>query len=47
MLSPVERAQHASDRFSGKSVIGLVDWLSSCPENGWFEPIPSESTDTL
>jgi AbrB family looped-hinge helix DNA binding protein len=26
---------------------GLVQWLLSCPEKGWFEPIPSESTDTL
>ncbi len=26
---------------------GLVDWLLECPEKNWFEPIPSESTDTL
>src|SRR5258708_2245456 len=26
---------------------GLVDWLLSCPVKGWFEPIPSESTETL
>lgn len=26
---------------------GLVDWLLSCPEKGWFRPLPSESTDTL
>ena len=26
---------------------GVVDWLLACPEKGWFEPIPSESTDTL
>ena len=26
---------------------GLVDLLSSCPAKGWFEPIQSESTDTL
>lgn len=26
---------------------GLVDWLLSCPEKGWFQPIDSESTDTL
>jgi len=26
---------------------GLVDWLLSCPEKGWFEPVPSESTDSL
>ena|SRR3990172_1355444 len=26
---------------------GLVDWLLACPEKGWFQPLPSESTDTL
>ena len=26
---------------------GLVDWLASCPEKGFFVPIESESTDTL
>lgn len=26
---------------------GLVDWLLSCPEKGFFVPIDSESTDTL
>jgi bifunctional DNA-binding transcriptional regulator/antitoxin component of YhaV-PrlF toxin-antitoxin module len=25
----------------------LVDWLLACPEKGFFEPIESESTDTL
>ncbi len=26
---------------------GVVDWQLACPEKGWFEPIESESTDTL
>lgn len=26
---------------------GLVDWLLSCPDKGYFLPIESESTDTL
>lgn len=26
---------------------GLVDWLLACPDKDWFEPVPSESTDTL
>ncbi len=26
---------------------GLVDWLRSCPEDGWFVGIESESTDSL
>lgn len=26
---------------------GLVDWLLACPVKGFFEPMPSESTDSL
>lgn len=26
---------------------GLVDWLLSCPEKGFFVPVESESTETL
>lgn len=26
---------------------GLVDWLLSCPDKGFFVPIESESTDVL
>lgn len=26
---------------------GLVDLLAACPESGWFQPVPSDSTDTL
>ena len=26
---------------------GVVDWLRSCPADDWFQPLPSESTDTL
>jgi AbrB family looped-hinge helix DNA binding protein len=26
---------------------GLVDWLLSCPEKGFFAPVESESTDEL
>ncbi len=26
---------------------GVVDWLSTCPEKGFFVPIESESTDSL
>lgn len=26
---------------------GLAAWLQRCPEQGWFQPIPSETTDTI
>ena len=32
---------------SPRSNQGLVDLLASCPVKGWFEPIRSESTDSL
>lgn len=27
--------------------IDMMDWLLSCPEKDWFQPLPSESTDSL
>lgn len=26
---------------------GMVDWLRSCPDDGWFAEIESESTDSI
>ncbi len=26
---------------------GLVEWLLACPVKDWFQPIASESTDSL
>jgi AbrB family looped-hinge helix DNA binding protein len=26
---------------------GLVDWLLSCPAKGYFQPVESESTESL
>ena len=34
-------------RCSAPSNEGVVDWLLSCPEKGFFVPVESESTDTL
>lgn len=30
-----------------KNSKGLVAWLLACPEKDWFEPLPSESTDSI
>lgn len=46
----VERIDAGSYRLTAVSPPrnqGLVDWLLSCPEKGYFVPIESESTDTL
>jgi AbrB family looped-hinge helix DNA binding protein len=34
-------------RCSAPSNEGVVEWLLSCPEKGFFVPVESESTDTL
>lgn len=26
---------------------GLVNWLRNCPDQGWFQSVPSELTDTI
>jgi AbrB family looped-hinge helix DNA binding protein len=36
----VRRVQEAPNK-------GLIDWLLSCPVKGYFQPIPSENTDSL
>jgi AbrB family looped-hinge helix DNA binding protein len=46
----VERVREGEYRLVRTRVLpngGLVDWLLSCPEKGFFVPIDSESTDTL
>ncbi len=43
----IEAGQYLFKRLpSGKSK-GVVDWLRACPADGWFQPIPSESTEEL
>jgi AbrB family looped-hinge helix DNA binding protein len=46
-IERVESGKYLLTRKSRPSNQGLVDLLASCPVKGWFEPIPSESTDTL
>jgi AbrB family looped-hinge helix DNA binding protein len=43
----IERGQYRLVRQEPRPNEGLVDWLLSCPEKGFFVPIDSESTDTL
>jgi AbrB family looped-hinge helix DNA binding protein len=45
-----ERVEHGEYRIKLKKVTsceGLVEWLLACPHKGYFEPMPSESTDTI
>ncbi|MBC8324154.1 MAG: AbrB/MazE/SpoVT family DNA-binding domain-containing protein [Verrucomicrobia subdivision 3 bacterium] len=43
----VEEGEYLLKRKAAPVNDGLVDWLLACPEKDWFEPLPSESTDTL
>ena len=43
----IERGEYRLRRRQPPANEGLVDWLLACPEKGFFEPVPSESTDTL
>lgn len=46
-IERLEAGQYLLKKQMPSSNEGLVDWLLSCPTKGWFEPLSSESTDTL
>ncbi len=46
-LERIEAGQYLLKRLPMPDNDGLVDWLLACPEKDWFQPVPSESTDTL
>ena len=46
-IERIDRGEYRLVRKEPPSNGGLVDWLLSCPEKGFFTPIQSESTDTL
>jgi AbrB family looped-hinge helix DNA binding protein len=43
----IDRGEYRLVRRASRVNEGVVDWLLSCPEKGYFEPIRSESTDSL
>lgn len=45
-IERIDRGQYRLVRLEARNE-GLVDWLLSCPDKGYFVPIESESTDTL
>jgi AbrB family looped-hinge helix DNA binding protein len=46
-IERLDRGEYRLTRLEPPPNEGLVDWLLSCPEKDWFQPIPSESTDSL
>jgi AbrB family looped-hinge helix DNA binding protein len=46
-IERIEAGQYLLKRQPVPDNEGLVDWLLACPVKDWFQPVASESTDTL
>ncbi len=47
-IERIDQGQYLLKRRPRRSQQGLVDWLLSCPEKGWFQPLDrSETTDDI
>jgi AbrB family looped-hinge helix DNA binding protein len=46
-IERLDRGEYRLVRRAARANEGVVEWLLSCPEKGFFVPIESESTDTL
>jgi AbrB family looped-hinge helix DNA binding protein len=46
-IERIDRGEYRLVRVQAPPNAGLLDWLLSCPVKGYFQPIESESTDTL
>jgi AbrB family looped-hinge helix DNA binding protein len=43
----VQSGEYLLRRVPGSPSGGVLDWLRACPEQDWFQSVPSESTDEL
>ena len=46
-LERINAGEYLLKRVPAGDNAGVVDWLLSCPVGNWFQPMPSELTDTL
>ena len=46
-IERIDRGEYRLKRLAPPRNQGLLDWLLSCPEKGFFVPIEAESTDAL
>ncbi len=46
-IERLKRGEYRLVRCAPRPNEGVVDWLLSCPDKGYFTPVASESTDTL
>jgi len=46
-IERVEAGEYLLKKLAEPPKTSLLEWLLACPEKGWFQPLPSESTDTI
>jgi hypothetical protein len=46
-IERLEAGEYLLKKLPVSQQAGLAEWLLGCPEKGWFQRVPSESTDTL
>lgn len=46
-IERIDAGQYLLKRRPVAENAGLVDWLLACPDKNWFQPVLSESTDSL
>ena len=46
-IERIDTGRYLLEKIAETDNDGLVDWLLACPEKGWFQPVPSESTASL
>ena len=46
-IERLEPGEYLLRKLAVSDKAGLVNWLLACPEKGWFQPLASETTDTL
>lgn len=46
-IERLSAGEYVLKRLAVSSNRGTVEWLLACPERGWFQPLPSESTASL
>jgi AbrB family looped-hinge helix DNA binding protein len=46
-IERIETGEYLLKKLADPPRLTLLEWLKACPEKDWFEPLPSESTDTI
>ena len=46
-IERLDRGEYLLLRRAARANDGVLDWLLSCPEKGFFVPVESQSTDDL